>query len=138
VAKLPTFEIEISVRERTRPTVVVVAAALQIVALSADVATQMPLDMLREVEAEVEHTESLMPMVDPFGYLKLDPKLRELRRVLSAFATFRRELELLGYGRPRGVCATCRYLDRDDDHCIRGNALRDTPDCRDWGSNADA
>ena len=37
MAKLPTFEIKISVRERTRPTVVVVAAALQIVARYAGV-----------------------------------------------------------------------------------------------------
>ena len=138
MAKLPTFEIEISVRERTRPTVVVVAAALQIVALSADVATQMPLDMLREVEAEVEHTESFMSIVDPSGYLKLNLKLRELCPMLSAFAMFRRELERLGYGRPTGACATCRYRDWEDDHCMRGGFLRDGHDCPEWADNADA
>ena len=48
------------------------------------------------------------------------------------------QLQRLGYGEPDGVCVTCRYLDPDGPHCMRGNALCDEPYCREWVRKGDA
>jgi hypothetical protein len=74
--------------------------AIQIVAR---LALNIPLDEAQAVVNEMEHTDAVMPLIDPSGWLRIRATAPQHQRLARAFLAFRQELAALvkeGAGSP--------------------------------------
>jgi hypothetical protein len=67
-------------------------ASIQMIAR---LALNVPVDCAQAVVAQMEHTDVIMPLLDPTGWIKISRTAPAHRKLARAFLAFRRELAVL-------------------------------------------